>query len=385
MNLKSQILLTVVCLFSLVCLIDCHKKCDNCNQYSWEKVKQKGSMPPLAWDGSSAYDERNELFYVFGGLNGSYPNDETINSFYVFNVKTSSWTNLMAPSSITPRAETMMFLDKRGDYVYLSGGRGPFRRGINIVYNSTQRYDVRKKVWTELNQTPFQQNLANRSVEAETVSRTGKSYTFSGSTSTLPGFIRVPGALKTDTIVFDSVNGWQQVDVVGASPTPRAHHHLLYNEELNSIFTYGGYTNCSTYTSNECNYLGDLWSLDLSTKVWKQHLFDVTKGPGNRDNAKFIYADQNQLFLIGGSNYQYTNFMDVWRFDLIANEWTQLTILPLVDPETNIQTPIPNTIGSFYFKHIKKCSVEFYFSRGSLSEISGSPLVDNMYKLTIPI
>src|SRR6476661_5359420 len=60
----------------------------------WTQISQGGAVPAPLWDGASAYDPDRNLFYVFGGLNGTFPNDEPVADFSVFDVDTLTWTNL---------------------------------------------------------------------------------------------------------------------------------------------------------------------------------------------------------------------------------------------------------------------------------------------------
>ena len=60
----------------------------------WTEISQGGAVPAPLWDGASAYDPGQGLFYIFGGLNGTFPNDEPVADFSVFDVATRTWTNL---------------------------------------------------------------------------------------------------------------------------------------------------------------------------------------------------------------------------------------------------------------------------------------------------
>ena len=60
----------------------------------WTQISQGGAVPDPLWDGASAYDPGQGLFYIFGGLNGTFPNDEPVDDFNVFDVDTRTGTNL---------------------------------------------------------------------------------------------------------------------------------------------------------------------------------------------------------------------------------------------------------------------------------------------------
>ncbi|KYQ91369.1 hypothetical protein DLAC_08325 [Tieghemostelium lacteum] len=374
MKLLIQIT-TLLILFS-VCF---SKKCNN--QPYWNLIPQNGAIPPPLWDGASAYDEKNELFYMFGGLNGTYPSDYPVNAFYIFDVKTYTWTNLESNSTPIGRAEAMLWVDKRTGYPHLSGGRYRFRSGQNIEYNTTHYYNTATNSWTELSQTVAQQNMANRSTEAILIRQ--KAYAYAGSTSTLGSFINRPGGIQNNVIEFDRNNGWSIVEAIGAIPTPRAHHHLGYDKDTNSIFTYGGYTKDpvgnATFSPN--NYLSDLWRFDLDTRTWINYQFNGTS-PGKRDNAKIVHVDEHELYLIGGSDYTGANYLDLWRFDFNTNTWERVVVQAEIDPFTN-KSNLPTPIGSYYFTRETSCGYEFWMFAGSASEFGGA-LYNGFFKLTIP-
>ena len=166
----------------------------------------------------------------------------------------------------------MMWSIAEDDAVIVSGGRGPFRRGLDLTHQDTFRFDP-VHGWTEIAQSAAEIARANRSTEAVAVREKGKhktvAYAFSGSSSTLPAFVNRPDGLQHDLVRYK--NGWKQVATGSPAPRARAHHPLVYSEGWNALFVYGGYTNDAvngTGTFTPENYLGDLWRLDLDTETW---------------------------------------------------------------------------------------------------------------------
>jgi hypothetical protein len=346
----------------------------------WTEIAQGGAVPDALWDGTSAYHEG--LFYIFGGLNGTFPNDEPVADFSVFDVDTLTWYDLGqflgGPSA---RAEAMMWCVAEDGALFVSGGRGPFRRGLDLTHQDTFRFDP-VHGWTEVAQSAAEIGHANRSTEAAAVREKGKhktvAYAFSGSSSTLPAFINRPDGLQHDLVRFK--NGWKQVATGSPAPRARAHHPLIYSEGWNSLFVYGGYTNdavTGTGLFTPENYLGDLWRFDLDTETWEQLVFDEGGGPGHRDNAKLIADEQNgRIWLFGGSRFDGTTLSDVWYFDLQASTWTR------VDPAMTGPAPAPR-FGQFYFSRKTATAWELYIFGGATAEFS-PVLLNDMWRLTIP-
>ncbi len=346
----------------------------------WTQISQGGAVPEALWDGASAYCEGR--FYVFGGLNGTFPNDEPVADFSVFDVATLSWSYLgQYAGGPSPRAESMMWCVAEEDEVIVSGGRGPFRRGLDLTHQDTFRFDS-VHGWTEISQSAAEIARANRSAEAVAVREKGKhktvAYAFSGSSSTLPAFINRPDGLQHNLVRYK--NGWKEVSTDSPAPRARAHHPLVYAEDSNALFVYGGYTNDAvngTGLFTPENYLGDLWRLDLDTDSWDQLVFDEEGGPGHRDNAKLIADEHNdRLWLFGGSRFDGTTLSDVWSFDLQAGTWTR------VDTAMTGPAPAPR-FGQYYFTRKTATAYELYMFGGATAEFA-PVLLNDMWRLTIP-
>ncbi len=347
----------------------------------WTEIAQGGAVPDAIWDGASAYHQG--LFYIFGGLNGTYPNDEPVADFSVFDVGTLTWHNLSQyPGGPSARAESMMWSVAEEDALMVSGGRGPFRRGLDLTHQDTFRFDP-VNGWTEIPQSAAEIGRANRSTEAVAVRGKGKqktvAYAFSGSSSTLPAFVNRPDGLQHDLVRYK--NGWKQAAAGSPVPRARVHHPLIYSEGWNALIVYGGYTNDAvngTGLFTPENYLGDLWRFDLDTETWEQLAFDEAGGPGHRDNAKLIADEHNgRLWLYGGSLFDGTTLSDVWYFDLHAGTWTR------VDTAMTGPAPAPR-FGQFYFTRKTATAYELYIFGGATAEFA-PVLLNDMWRLTIPL
>ncbi|MGK3982892.1 kelch repeat-containing protein [Sorangium sp. So ce136] len=347
----------------------------------WTEIPQGGDVPDAIWDGASAYHDG--LFYIFGGLNGTYPDDEPVAAFSAFDVDALTWYDLgQYPGGPSPRAESMMWCVAEDDALIVSGGRGPFRRGLDLTHQDTFRFDP-VHGWTQIAQSAAEIGRANRSTEAVAVRKKGRhktvAYAFSGSSSTLPAFINRPDGLQHNMVRFK--NGWKQVATGSLAPRARAHHPLVHAEGWNALLVYGGYTNDAvngTGTFTPENYLGDLWMFDLDTETWDQLVFDEAGGPGHRDNAKLIADEHNDgIWLFGGSQFDGTTLSDLWYFDLDTGTWTR------VDTAMTGPAPAPR-FGQFYFTRKTATAYELYLFGGATAEFA-PVLLNDMWRLTIPL
>jgi len=345
----------------------------------WTEVQQLGDIPDPVSDGGAAY--ANGLFYVFGGLDGSFPNDNPVNDFAVFDVSTKTWTELPGTYSLieppAPRAEPMIWIDD--EVVVVSGGRGPFRRNRDLTFSDTYYYYTEFATWELIDES---NNRANRSCEAAVVAdpQPGSSaYAFSGSSSTLPAFVNRPGGLRDDLVRYVPPSGWKNVGINELSPipTPRAHHCLIYVEHTDSLFTYGGYTKdpLGTGTFTERNYLGDLWEFRFHTRTWVNYAF-TGPNPGKRDNSKLFYDEQHErLWLFGGGDWTGATFNDLWYYSFQTSSWT------LVIPNLNPSSP-PTRLGFLFFSDSDAQNLYFNIFGGSSTEFG--TLKNDMWRLTVP-
>lgn len=348
---------------------------------SWTEIAQQGTIPRPLWDGASAYHDGR--FYIFGGLNGTFPNDEAVRDFSVFDVATSTWQSLSQyPGGPSPRAEAMLWYVPETQSLIVSGGRGPFRRNQELQYRDTFRFQV-SSGWSAVPQKPTEAALAHRSTEAVAVPKNGAgqktvAYAFSGSSSTLPAFINRPDGLQRNLVRYKQ--GWKEVAVAPPGPRPRAHFPLVYSPKADALYLYGGYTNDAvngTGLFTPENYLGDLWRFDLPSATWEQIVFDPTSGPGQRDNAKLIVDDHgDRLWLFGGGSFDGTTLSDLWCFDLQTRAWTR------VDPLMTGPVPAPR-FGQFHFARETDTAYEFFIFGGATAEFN-PVLLNDMWRLTIP-
>lgn len=351
------------------------------NLPSWTEMAQHGAIPNPVWDGASTYHDG--MFYVFGGLNGTFPNDEPVRDFSVFDVETLTWHSLSQhPGGPSARAEAMMWYVPESQSLMVSGGRGPFRRNQELQYRDTFRFQL-PSGWSAVPQKTTEAAQANRSTEAVAVPKTGAgrktvAYAFSGSSSTLPAFINRPDGLQSNLVRYKQ--GWKAVAVAAPVPRARAHFPLVYAPNAHALFLYGGYTNDAvngTGLFTPENYLGDLWRFDLRSATWVQLVFDQRTGPGPRDNAKLIVDEhQNRLWLFGGSTFDGTTLSDLWYFDLHTRLWTR------VDTAMIGPAPAPR-FGQFYFARETDTAYEFFIFGGATAEFNPI-LLNDMWRLTIP-
>jgi len=117
-------------------------------------------------------------------------------------------------------------------------------------------------------------------------------------------------------------NAWERIEA-GDGPPARGRHVAAWDEARGRMLVYGGRTRegtSGTYTNFD-----DLWALDVATETWT---LLSGGGPGARNMAVGVVSG-DQFVIYGGnksdSGASYDSQKDVWSFDLVANEWVELS------------------------------------------------------------
>ncbi|CAG8469113.1 3784_t:CDS:10 [Funneliformis caledonium] len=127
---------------------------------------------------------------------------------------------------------------------------------------------------------------------------------------------------------------WTKIDATnidGDSPCMRGGHQMCIDVEAGCIYLLGGW--------NGADNLSDFWVYNVNTKIWTLISSDtkVQGGPGPRSNHKIcLDPDNKQIYVLGRfigrdmrANANYDS--DFYRYDIICNEWEQLSENTLLD------------------------------------------------------
>lgn len=354
------------------------------NLITWEEIVQHGAIPPPLSDGGSTSSGGD--WVIFGGLNGSFPADYPVNILRKFYIDARTWVSFEGyPNAPEPRVEPMFFPGTDGS-VISCGGRGPFRRRMDLTFSDCFQFHE-KTGWKLISQPAATQAFANRSTEAtgHFNKNCGRAYAFSGTSSTMPSFVNLPGALQTNVITMEDTchpeGGWSELKPKNNAPVPRGrgHHPIVYSHRNKALYVYGGYTNdpLQNATFSERNYLDDFWSFSVNSRKWKQYVPAAGEPhPGKRDNAKLFIDDRKErVWLYGGANFDGSVYNDLWYFDLKTERWN------LVDLTSAGPLPEPR-FGQYYFHRETATDIEFYMFGGAIGE-TNSYLKNDMWLLKI--
>jgi|GEM_PF-3869670 len=125
-----------------------------------------------------------------------------------------------------------------------------------------------------------------------------------------------------DVWIFpNEITGWRKIVASGDVPSPRAGASLVVGPRSessslsNTLIVSHGYSNRG--------YLDDTFALDLQAKVWRNISPNIrpTKRAGQ---ATTLDTDSDRMYLFGGQTEQGSLLGDLWAFDPIKKNWTEL-------------------------------------------------------------
>ena len=360
----------------------------------WQPIEQHGDVPPPLWEAGAAFARTSgdpDVVYRFGGQNGTFPTDFTVNDFYALDLTTATWTNLGSADTPAARADTLLMPGPCGNCVSIVGGRGRFRTGSDLMFPEMWTYHVNSGQWKSVDGQHLGDPFAVRRSSAlvVTVPEAGHPqkktfYAFGGVGNTLPKFPTTSGGLRNDVAVFNQSSGWSLVTTLGEEPAPRGWSAGAYDPASNSILIFGGYRLGADQGPDTpggelfgpTNFENDLWSLSLDTLTWTQ-LEPEGPRPSPRDNvAAFFDTVHGGLVTFGGQGFD-ALANDLWFYSVADNTWTPVALAP--------GSPVPPPrVGAIYFVRETATAFELYLHSGSTSDGGASVFLNDLWKLTWP-
>lgn len=360
----------------------------------WVAVAQYGDIPPPTWEAGVSFARNGGdpgVVFRFGGQRGVFPDDYTHNDFYALDLATGTWTDLGAPDTPEPRADTLMIPGPCGNCVSIVGGRGRFRTGLDLMFPEMWTHHLNSRRWEPVEGGDLGDPFAVRRSSALVVRvpQAGPPhketiYAFGGVGNTLSRFPTTPGGLRNDLAVYDKHSGWSPVATFGEAPAPRAWSTGAYDPATRSLLIFGGYRlgedqgpeTPAGELFGPTNFENDLWSLSLETLTWTR-LEPEGPLPSPRDNVPaFFDAGRGGLVLFGGQGFDGLR-TDLWFYSRVEDRWFEVALAPT--------SPVPpGRVGGVYFVRETPTAYELYVQGGSNSDSGASVFLDDLWKLTWP-
>lgn len=137
---------------------------------------------------------------------------------------------------------------------------------------------------------------------------------------------------------------WLKVETTNAGPAPRYEHAMQYNAATNQIFVFGG--------RDGTRIFDDVWALDMRTFSWQELAINSPAAPVARFSSVMMVDEAGEnLYIATGQTQGGRNFNDVWRLDLAAETWQDVTQAAGQGPEARYGGPGGNLGGNLVLTH----------------------------------
>lgn len=328
----------------------------------WEQKDPSGGLPPERRMHTATWDRQNQKMYVFGGKDDPNP---AYQDFWVYDAEANEWRELSAGGGPPSRFRHSADWAPHEQAMYLTAGCC----AIDGKFNDLWRYEPQSDNWTKLTPSgdlpPGRDKFQGQAVwdphhrsfmvfsgvgpcVIQTdlwayVPRENRWLRLSPNPNHQPARRAQHEAAVVDGQIFtfggcsggrpdnkllmlDPETG--SVEVLspgGETPPARKRHHLAAAPSRGEIFLFGG-----TVESEDTKATSDLWKYDVTANEWTQ-LDPSGSTPERRQKATWIWNPENGQFLLfgglnpgasGGREEAYLD--DLWAYDPAENEWIQV-------------------------------------------------------------
>ncbi len=268
---------------------------------AWSELTSADAQPAPRSGATMVYDANGDSLILFGG----WDVDTDFNDTWLYDPAEGAWTDLALAGSIpAPRALYQMAFDMAQGVAVLFGGTSDAGR-----YGDTWVFDPMTAAWSE---------VAAGEVAPEPRSAGAMVYDEEAQLIVMFGGVGDAGRFD-DTWIFDTVAAtWAMVGPSEPVPSARSGHAMAYDGFSGQIVLFGGY--------DGSNLLDDTWVFDLATNTWTE-VSPAGEAPIARGNHCMAYDPYSGfIYLFGGSDGA-EMLNDLWAYDLVANVWTEVTLI----------------------------------------------------------
>ena len=268
------------------------------NSRTWEQMQPELS-PIGSYFSNMAYDSESDRIILFGGVDKSV---SVIGETWAYDYNTDTWQQLS--SGPAPRWGANLVYDPVSDKIVLFGGiADTCFTGRPEMYDDTWIYDYNTDTWTE--QFPDDHPPKNG----------GFLFTYSTKEKGMITFGGIGTGLNADVWAYDSsLNEWSKVGRISGGPDYRS--QMVYDSESDRFITI-------LFLNQNYNMVYDLNTDYLDTR---HDLSTGSKFPILRYNNAVIYIeDLDRVFYYGGFNQDGSPASDAWLYDLNSNIWEMVS------------------------------------------------------------
>ena len=267
------------------------------SQPGWTRV-DAANPPPARYDHTLTLDPLNNKLVLFGGRDGS----QTLGDTWIYDLTSRAWHAVKSSPAPEARFGHAAAYDAKSRRVLIFAGQA------SGFFNDVWAFDTAAEKW---------QKLTTKGTAP--AARYGTSAVVDTNTNQLIITHGFAAGRFDDTFALDlAANTWAPIVTGDVKPLKRCLHESVYDARSDRMMLFGG---CSS-GFGPCPQ-GDLWSLDVNGKTWREVKPGGIK-PSARSNPALVGDGAGRVILFGGKTSDGPS-ADVWKLDIQKGEWTDLT------------------------------------------------------------
>lgn len=282
------------------------------------------AQPPPMNEHAAGYDNDRQIMIIFGG-NTATPENCGFPAFtfmartwifYDFDTGCGHWVEVGGDQ---PPGRTRHAGVFGGGYFWVHGGR--YREGTSGRYevkNDLWRFDPETRIWEEV--APMGAAPSGRYNHTMVWDSTREQiilYAGNGSTS---GASPLP---LDDVWTFDpQTSAWREIAVEGNKPNGRMWHEAFWDAQRERMIVFGG--GDETAFNLDAKYFKEVYAFDPVEPRWSQMHNGRNDAPDGRFWSRMVHDTQNDVYVMfaGHDDTNLGNVNDTWTFDPNTREWT---------------------------------------------------------------
>lgn len=272
---------------------------------------------------AAAYDNEHAELLVFGGTGAiaeacGFPPSDYESATWIYSEACSGWRRLTGGPG--PRGRHAAAFGQGRFWVY--GGR--FRisgatSGPFQIYDELWALDPQSDRWQQV--PPEGQSPRARTDTALVWDENSERLWLYGGNGSSDASTYIP---LGDVWSFDPASqAWTTLSTSGRAPAARLQHAMLFDSRRDRLVIYGG--SDESAFGNAAVYSRELWALDVQTQTWSNLDDGTGDGPGGRFWVSLAYDTDRDLYVLfgGHDDTQLGNRNDTWVFDPETKAWKE--------------------------------------------------------------
>eukprot|EP01083_Nonionella_stella_P092245 258166_1 len=272
------------------------------------------TLPYVSYQSMCSYDITNDILYFFGGASAVPSYGVTLQSFYYTGISTktsaSAWNHILGPTLSHPHISGHAVYDIRQDVIYLLGGEDTIASNAYVeVFDTTSKSlssgnNLYSAVWGHSAMIIDNRIMIWGGIDTVATPPWRDIIQYSSILVPTPLPTAYPTTQPTASCTYDT----------NTLPFPMYGHSMVYSNDTNSVYLFGGYDSSVWYNSIY------KWDMDAHSNVYFESTGITTPTPVFYSVVNNVVTIDNIAYFIGINNGAST-VQSFYAFDMQSESW----------------------------------------------------------------